>query len=73
LVYWYLMTNKNKYRISIIAFALATYYMFYVQGVVFQKGMSGGIDGWDIFQTILSYVLLITAIVFYIVYRSKKP
>ena len=61
------MTYRIKYYISIGIFAAATVYMLYVQGKVF-----GGVNGWVIFEMLLSFAILIVAIFVFIYYRAHR-
>lgn len=66
------MTYRLKYHISIAIFAIATLYMLYIQGQVITAGYTSRLDGCLIFQMMLSFAILIPAIIGFIYYRSHK-
>lgn len=66
------MSYRLKYNISIGLFIGATLYMLYIQGQATGAAASGSLGAWHIFEIVLSFTLLIAAIIAFIYYRSHK-
>ena len=66
------MSNRTKYYISVVGFAVATIYMLYVQGQVISAGYAGTLGAWDIVQMLFSFAVLIAGIVAFVYFRSRK-
>lgn len=66
------MSNRIKYSISAVGFAVATIYMLYVQGQVISAGYAGTLGVWDIVQMLFSFAVLIAGIIAFVYFRSRK-
>lgn len=66
------MTHRRQYQLSVIAFAATTVYMLDVMGRAISAAMVDRLNTWVVVEIFFSFVLLVSAIIWFVIARSRK-